>query len=79
MVRGEAGSVVGELYLVEPDALLTLDRFEGHPGSFVRTNILLVSGEGAEAYLLPADKARGTPRIEGGSWRDHSSGRDRGA
>jgi gamma-glutamylaminecyclotransferase len=69
MVRGGSGSVVGELYLVGPDALPALDRLEGHPEVFFRTAVLLASGEEVEAYLFPADKAEGTPRIAEGDWR----------
>jgi gamma-glutamylaminecyclotransferase len=67
MVRG-TGSVVGELYSVSPELLSDLDRFEGS-ASFVRMRVPLVSGEEVEAYVLPAEKARGKPRIAGGDWR----------
>jgi gamma-glutamylcyclotransferase (GGCT)/AIG2-like uncharacterized protein YtfP len=67
MVLGGSGSVVGELYLVGPEVLSALDRFEGS-ASFVRTRVPLASGEEVEAYVLPTEKARGKPRIVGGDW-----------
>ena len=64
-----AGSVVGELYSVEAEVLPALDGLEEHPGFFIRTPVTLASGEEAEAYLLPVEKAAGKPRIAEGDWR----------
>jgi gamma-glutamylcyclotransferase (GGCT)/AIG2-like uncharacterized protein YtfP len=74
MVRGGTGYVVGEVYVVGPEALSELDRLEDHPGFFARTRIFLASGEEADAYLLPAQNAGGKPRIRGGDWRRRATG-----
>ena len=60
---------MGELYLVGPEALSALDRLEEHPDVFFRTGVPLDSREEAEAYLFPAEKAEGMPRIAEGDWR----------
>jgi gamma-glutamylcyclotransferase (GGCT)/AIG2-like uncharacterized protein YtfP len=69
MLEGGATAVVGELYDVDDDTLAALDRLEGHPSLYTRTPIALAGRRRAEAYVLPAARAKGYPVIETGDWR----------
>jgi gamma-glutamylaminecyclotransferase len=71
LVEGGSVAVVGELYEVSDAHLGALDRFEGHPSFYVRAAIELSAGGQAEAYLLPASRARGASEIASGDWRKH--------
>jgi gamma-glutamylaminecyclotransferase len=62
--------VVGELYDVDAQTLADLDRLEGHPRFYRRTEIVLDDGSKAETYILPARYGE-LPRIPSGSWREH--------
>lgn len=44
--------VVGEVYDVDDKMIAHLDRVEGHPNFYCRTEILLEDGESVFAYLL---------------------------
>jgi gamma-glutamylcyclotransferase (GGCT)/AIG2-like uncharacterized protein YtfP len=75
MVRArEASVVVGEVYEVDGPTLEALDRLEGHPRFYERTEITLASpaeGEPVWTYLLRPEQVAGRKRIESGSWRAH--------
>jgi gamma-glutamylcyclotransferase (GGCT)/AIG2-like uncharacterized protein YtfP len=61
------------LHLVDARLLEALDRFEGHPDFYRRSEIALENGGAAGAYLL----VRGIPGahiIPSGSWRSRTSG-----
>jgi gamma-glutamylcyclotransferase (GGCT)/AIG2-like uncharacterized protein YtfP len=62
-------SVWGELYEVAADVLAALDEFEGHPDEYRRLPVRLLTGESAEAYVLPRVRAPETRVIASGSWR----------
>jgi gamma-glutamylcyclotransferase (GGCT)/AIG2-like uncharacterized protein YtfP len=62
-------SVLGELYEVPADVLAGLDEFEGHPDEYRRVPVRLLTGESAEAYVLPRATALQTRVIASGSWR----------
>jgi gamma-glutamylcyclotransferase (GGCT)/AIG2-like uncharacterized protein YtfP len=62
-------SVSGELYEVAADVLAALDEFEGHPDEFRRLPVRLLTGESAEAYVFPRERAPQTRVIASGSWR----------
>jgi gamma-glutamylcyclotransferase (GGCT)/AIG2-like uncharacterized protein YtfP len=62
-------SVSGELYEVAAEVLVALDAFEGHPDEYRRMPIRLLTGESAEAYVLPRTRASQTRVIASGSWR----------
>jgi gamma-glutamylcyclotransferase (GGCT)/AIG2-like uncharacterized protein YtfP len=69
MVAEGAGVVECELYEVDEATLVTLDRLEGHPRFYRRTQIHFDDGSLAEAYLLRRRDVQGCPRIPSGSWR----------
>jgi gamma-glutamylcyclotransferase (GGCT)/AIG2-like uncharacterized protein YtfP len=75
MVRAREGSVVvGEVYEVDGPTLEALDRLEGHPSFYRRTEITLAPPMDAEpvwTYLLRPEQVAGRKRIESGSWRAH--------
>ena len=68
VVRGE-GCVVGEVYEVTTDVLRALDRLEGHPHFYRRTECVLDDGEAVETYLFTRRPGGGV--VSGGSWRSH--------
>jgi gamma-glutamylcyclotransferase (GGCT)/AIG2-like uncharacterized protein YtfP len=62
-------AIVGELFRVDARTLAAVDRLEGHPSFYRRTEIELENGGRAEAYLLRARELRHATVIAGGSWR----------
>jgi gamma-glutamylcyclotransferase (GGCT)/AIG2-like uncharacterized protein YtfP len=68
LVDGGDTAVTGEIYQVDAATLEALDRLEGHPDEYRRVTIRLADGAPAETYLMPRDRARGTP-IVSGDWR----------
>ena len=74
MVRAREGSVVGEVYEVDRETLGALDRLEGHPDFYRRTEITLAPPMDAEpvwTYLLRPEQVAGRKQIPSGSWRAH--------
>jgi gamma-glutamylaminecyclotransferase len=69
MVPDGEDSIVGELYEVDAATLAALDRLEGHPRFYKRTEVALIDGTTAETYLLPRTQVTGRPVVRGGSWR----------
>lgn len=65
-----AQRVVGELYEVDAGTLADLDRLEGHPSFYQRTEIELEDGSIVSTYVLPP-RFRERPVIASGSWRAH--------
>ncbi len=74
LIAGGQTAVHGELYRVDDETLSRLDRLEGHPHFYTRTNIALADGVHAQTYLLPAHQAAGARRITSGSWRTRDDG-----
>lgn len=71
-VPGGTAAIAGELYLCDADTLRRLDRLEGHPTFYRRTEIALPDGATAEIYLLVRDvPERALTPIPSGSWRVH--------
>lgn len=66
----EPVAIVGELYAVDAETLAALDRLEGHPRFYRRTDVVLADGTKAQTYVLPTDYAT-RPAIPSGSWRAH--------
>jgi gamma-glutamylcyclotransferase (GGCT)/AIG2-like uncharacterized protein YtfP len=77
LLEGGHTAIHGELYAVNDETLAVLDRFEGHPGFYVRMPIALARRRPAHAYLLPASRAKRCPAIESGDWRQFRSGSSR--
>ncbi len=73
LVEGGSSAVQGELYASSAELLAVLDAFEEHPRVYRRAAIELAGGGAAEAYVLPAQLARGRPAIAGGDWRGRRS------
>jgi len=68
LVRGGINAVVGEVYEVDSDTLESMDRLEGHPHFYHRTNIVLADGAHVETYLLRLEDVEGHPVVASGSW-----------
>jgi gamma-glutamylaminecyclotransferase len=68
LVTGGVTAVAGELYLVPPQRLEELDRFEGHPALYLRSRIRLERGF-AQAYLASTGRIMTGRAIAGGDWR----------
>lgn len=66
-------AVLGELWLVSAYVVEALDRIEGHPNFYKRSQIRLSDDTQAEAYLLPVEvlKSVKTRKITSGSWVQH--------
>ena len=77
-VRGQT-AVVGELYAVDDATLARLDRLEGHPSFYQRTQILLDDGQMVETYLMQRTRMRGRVLIPSGDWRAHQARAGRSA
>jgi gamma-glutamylaminecyclotransferase len=69
MVEGGQTAILGEVYRIEEQTLLRLDRLEGHPHYYTRKTIELEGGMNAEAYVLDQSRYRGSTLIAGGDWR----------
>jgi len=67
---GPAQRIVGEIYEVDAATLSELDRLEGHPTFYLRTEIELDDGSVVSTYILPP-RYRERPVIASGSWRTH--------
>jgi gamma-glutamylcyclotransferase (GGCT)/AIG2-like uncharacterized protein YtfP len=72
LVRASHGLVHGELYRVDRELLERLDDFEGCPELYQRESIQLKDGRAAYAYLMPAERVAGCPRIPGSSWDERA-------
>lgn len=70
-------AVVGELYAVDDTTLARLDRLEGHPSFYQRTEIRLDDGQEVQTYLMDRTRMRGRARISSGDWRARHA-RERG-
>jgi gamma-glutamylaminecyclotransferase len=70
LVSGGTTSVSGEVYDVDDITLAGLDRLEGHPRFYRRSEISLTDGTRLLAYLLAEHRFR-QPVIVGGDWRVH--------
>lgn len=60
----------GEVYMVGPHTLRSLDGLEGHPHFYERKEVMLLNEKKlAWAYFLPDAKVyRGSREVEGGVW-----------
>jgi gamma-glutamylaminecyclotransferase len=73
LLRGGSTAVVGELYAVSRETRRRLDVERQVPLLFNRETVQLAGGGEAEAYVLPADKARGRRRLAQGDWKKRFS------
>lgn len=71
LVSGGHQAIEGEVYLVDATGVARLDRLEGHPTFYRRTEITLADGTSAETYLLRRAQVVGRPAVATGSWRAH--------
>jgi gamma-glutamylcyclotransferase (GGCT)/AIG2-like uncharacterized protein YtfP len=74
--RPGADIVQGDLLVVEPAALVIMDRLEGHPAFFQRAKVVVQSETRpveAWIYWAPADLVFGRRRIVGGDWLQRNS------
>lgn len=65
-------AISGELYRVDDETLLDLDRLEGAPNLYVRKRIVTEAGLHAWMYMLQPAANRSYPVVSGGSWREHT-------
>lgn len=66
---GGATAIDGELFDVDAEMLAALDRLEGHPRFYRRTEIEIVGRGRAHAYLLQGMRFGGEGEIVSGCWR----------
>jgi gamma-glutamylaminecyclotransferase len=71
MSTGGETAVLGEVYAVDDATLARLDRLEGHPSFYQRTQIRLDDGHEVETYLMDRARMRGRAPIASGDWRTH--------
>ena len=71
MSTGGQTVVRGEVYAVDDQTLVRLDRLEGHPEFYQRTPIRLADGQAVQTYLMGDAKMRRRPEISSGDWRAH--------
>ena len=73
LVRGGSTAVAGELYSIDLQTRRVLDVERQVPILFNRERVQLGDGSEADAYVLPADKARGRRRLGHGDWKKRFS------
>jgi gamma-glutamylaminecyclotransferase len=71
MSAGGQTVVRGEVYAVDDQTLVRLDRLEGHPEFYQRTPIRLADGQEVQTYLMGDARMRCRPAIASGDWRAH--------
>ena len=71
MSAGGQTVVRGEIYAVDDQTLVRLDRLEGHPELYQRTPIRLANGQEVQTYLMEDARMRRRPVIPSGDWRAH--------
>jgi gamma-glutamylaminecyclotransferase len=71
MSAGGETAVLGEVYAVDEATLARLDRLEGHPSFYQRTQIRLEGGQKVKTYLMDRARMRGRAPIASGDWRTH--------
>jgi gamma-glutamylcyclotransferase (GGCT)/AIG2-like uncharacterized protein YtfP len=71
MSTGGQTVVRGEVYAVDDQTLVRLDRLEGHPDFYQRMPIRLADGQEVQTYLMNDARARQRPAILSGDWRAH--------
>ena len=69
LVAGGSTGVLGELYDVDLETLTRVDVARQVPTLFGRAPVQLVDVEGADAYFISVDQARGKRRLHHGDWR----------
>lgn len=70
IIFGGSTPIAGETYLIDDATLANLDRMEGHPHFYCRTEIALDDGTLAQAYLLPRGKGHEVrDAVLSGDWR----------
>jgi gamma-glutamylaminecyclotransferase len=77
MSTGGETVVLGEVYAVDEATLARLDRLEGHPSFYQRTQIRLEGGQEVQTYLMDRNRMHERARISSGDWRAHHA-RERG-
>ena len=68
MVSGGNTKVKGEVYNINKRTLSKIDRLEGHPNFYKRTEIILQNKMKAKTYLLDLNKSGSYSRMDSGDW-----------
>ena len=68
VIKGGKTAIQLEMYEVNAEELLGLDRLEGHPRYYKR-EVIPTSGGDAWIYLLPEEKYKDYTIIEDGDWK----------
>jgi gamma-glutamylcyclotransferase (GGCT)/AIG2-like uncharacterized protein YtfP len=72
VLAGGRTSVRGELYDVDDDMIVALDRYEGVPRLYRREEITLRGGKRAHAYILARQRTESDHVLVDGTWRNHA-------
>lgn len=75
MVRGGGRAVMGELYAIDDETLVAIDRLEGYPTYYDRIRVELANGLDALAYILAHEQMPRARVIESGDWSHQRRGR----
>jgi gamma-glutamylcyclotransferase (GGCT)/AIG2-like uncharacterized protein YtfP len=78
LIEEGSGSVVGELYDLDPAAVKAVMQQPEHPGLFQLARVRLADGSTAEAFILHVDQVRGKRRVREGDWRARFGGKKPG-
>lgn len=68
-------AIVGEVFELNKDALKDVDRLEGHPTFYRRTQVALADGELVETYLWQRIAEPWRSMVISGDWRQHIAAR----
>jgi len=74
-----ADSIAGEVYEVDERTLAELDRIEGHPRLYRRTDIELADGQPVQTYLYACEQGTlaYSNRVPSGDWCQHTQQKNR--
>lgn len=68
IVRKGKTAIKGEVFKVDRGTMLSLDRLEGHPHFYQRSDVTLADGTQAITYILPNEWYDKAAVIESGEW-----------
>lgn len=66
-------TIVGELYEVDDDTMVNLDRLEGVPYHYQRDKVMTING--TETWVYVQERSGNRPPVPSGDWLDARNGR----